>query len=106
MRFSLKTGAVVVSAALVAVAAGLSTAAERKTAVAPAFNAKQLAASPQQNWITNGGNVFNQRYSPLTLLNRDNVKDLKALWRTSMGSVRRRAIPAKRRSCTTTARCT
>jgi alcohol dehydrogenase (cytochrome c) len=63
-----------------------STAAERKIAVAPAFGAKDLVAPPTKNWITNGGSVYNQRYSPLTRLNRDNVKDLKALWRTSMGS--------------------
>ena len=40
---------------------------------APAFTAKQLAA-PREGWITNGGNVYNQRYSPLTLINRDNVE--------------------------------
>lgn len=53
---------------------------------APAFDARQLTALPTSSWITNGGNVFNQRYSPLTLLNRDNVAGLKALWRTGMGS--------------------
>jgi len=61
-------------------------AADRKIAAAPAFSAKDLTQPPRRDWITNGGNVLNQRYSPLTLLNRDNVKDLKALWRTSMGS--------------------
>ena len=53
---------------------------------APAFTAAQLTTLPTRNWITNGGTVFNQRYSPLTLLNRENVSGLKALWRTSMGS--------------------
>jgi alcohol dehydrogenase (cytochrome c) len=52
----------------------------------PAFSARQLTAHPTASWITNGGNVFNQRYSPLARLNRDNVKDLKALWRTGMGT--------------------
>ncbi len=52
----------------------------------PAFTAKQLMALPADGWITNGGNLFNQRYSPLTLLNRANVSGLKALWRTGMGS--------------------
>src|SRR5262245_60723008 len=61
-------------------------AAERKVASAPAFSARQLVDLPRANWITNGGNIYNQRYSPLTLLDRDNVKNLKALWRTSMGS--------------------
>ena len=53
---------------------------------APAFDAKQLTKLPTAEWITNGGTVYNQRYSPLTLLNRDNVGGLKALWRTGMGS--------------------
>ena len=55
-------------------------------AKAPAFDAKQLAAAPTSGWLTNGGSLNNQRYSPLTLLNRDNVAGLKALWRTGMGS--------------------
>ncbi len=53
---------------------------------APAFSAQQLLADPDANWITNGGNIHNTRYSPLTLINRDNVAGLKALWRTGMGS--------------------
>jgi len=61
-------------------------AADRKIAAAPAFSTHELTQLPQRNWVTNGGNVLNQRYSPLTLLNRDNVSGLKALWRTSMGS--------------------
>ena len=61
-------------------------AAEPAIAAAPAFKARDLVAPPRGNWVTNGGNTFNQRYSPLTQLNRDTVKDLKALWRTSMGS--------------------
>jgi quinohemoprotein ethanol dehydrogenase len=68
------------------VLANPSSAAEREIAASPAFKARDLTAAPRTNWIANGGNVFNQRYSPLTLLDRDNVKDLKALWRTSMGS--------------------
>jgi alcohol dehydrogenase (cytochrome c) len=45
-----------------------------------------LQAAPTSGWITNGGTVFNQRYSPLNLINRDNVKNLRALWRSGMGS--------------------
>jgi quinohemoprotein ethanol dehydrogenase len=66
-------------------AAGVALGADRTTP-APAFTAKQLSALPRSNWITNGGDLFNQRYSPLTLINRSNVAGLKALWRTSMGS--------------------
>src|SRR5262249_35188860 len=51
-----------------------------------AFTAQELLALPESSWITNGGNLYNQRYSPLTLLNRDNIAGLKALWRTGMGS--------------------
>jgi alcohol dehydrogenase (cytochrome c) len=64
--------------------ASLASPPEIKTA--PPFRAKQLTTPPAAAWITNGGTIFNQRYSPLTLLNRDNVAGLKALWRTSMGS--------------------
>jgi len=55
-------------------------------APAPAFGPEELTLLPRSNWITNGGSVYNQRYSPLKLINRDNVGDLKALWRTGMGS--------------------
>ena len=47
-----------------------------------------LAASPASTptgWLTNGGNLFNQRYSPLKQLDRSNVKDLKPVWRASLG---------------------
>ena len=66
------------------------------------------------DWITNGGTLFNQRYSPLQLLNRDNVAGLKALWRTGMGSGtgarlrrrRRRSWCTATRSTSSTARTT
>jgi quinohemoprotein ethanol dehydrogenase len=48
---------------------------------APAFTAKQLVAEPHEGWITNGGNVLNQRYSPLTQINRETVARLKPSWR-------------------------
>jgi len=54
--------------------------------VAPAFTSKQLLAPPTNGWLTNGGTLYNQRFSPLDLINRDNVKGLRALWRTAMGS--------------------
>jgi quinohemoprotein ethanol dehydrogenase len=53
-------------------------------AEAPAFSAKQLSELPVDNWITNGGNIYNQRYSPLTQINSTNVKELKAEWRTHL----------------------
>lgn len=53
---------------------------------APPFGAEHLTALPRQNWITNGGNIYNWRYSPLDQINRKNVDELKGEWRTSMGS--------------------
>ncbi len=51
---------------------------------APAFAADTLAAPPRDGWLTNGGNLYNQRYSPLRQINRDNVGGLKAVWRASL----------------------
>ena len=50
----------------------------------PAFTADELIAPPSLNWVTNGGNLANQRYSPLNQINRDNVAELKAEWRVHM----------------------
>ena len=73
---------------------------------APAFTAAQLDTLPTSQWITNGGTLFNQRYSPLTLLNRGNVAGLKGLWRTSMGSAPVPGTRGKHRFWCTTAFCT
>ena len=51
---------------------------------APAFSHQQLTAAPTGHWITNGGNIYNQRYSPLTGINRDNVSELKPEWRIGL----------------------
>ena len=71
------------AASLFAVA-GPVVAAEGSTPDAPAFTAAQLAAPPTEAWLTNGGSLSNQRYSPLTLLDRSNVAQLKANWRASL----------------------
>jgi len=63
-----------------------SHAAERPIVLAPVFSGDELVALPETNWPTNGGNSYNQRYSPLTQINRFNLQDLKALWRSGMGS--------------------
>src|SRR5690606_41635826 len=47
-------------------------------AVAPAFTVTELLQPPRAGWITNGGTLYNQRHSPLTLLDRDNVAGLRA----------------------------
>lgn len=50
----------------------------------PAFTPEQLRTLPTDAWITNGGSTYNQRYSPLTQINRDTVANLKAEWRVHM----------------------
>ena len=73
----------VLPATLLGLAAAV-VAADGGTPDAPAFTAAQLAAAPLDAWLTNGGNLANQRYSPLTLLDRSNVTQLKANWRASL----------------------
>jgi alcohol dehydrogenase (cytochrome c) len=53
---------------------------------APAFTAEQLAATPNDDWITNGGSLSNDRYSPLTQINDGNVAGLKGVWMTHLKS--------------------
>ncbi|HEU4619498.1 MAG TPA: PQQ-binding-like beta-propeller repeat protein [Gammaproteobacteria bacterium] len=53
--------------------------------VAPAFEAERLASSPKHGWPTNGGNLYNQRYSPLADIDRGNVARLQGVWRTRLG---------------------
>jgi alcohol dehydrogenase (cytochrome c) len=52
----------------------------------PAFSAAELASLPRANWITNGGSISNQRYSPLAQINTGNVAGLKGLWHIHLGS--------------------
>ncbi|MGD8341597.1 MAG: PQQ-binding-like beta-propeller repeat protein [Gammaproteobacteria bacterium] len=51
---------------------------------APAFSGETLAALPTDGWLTNGGNLANQRYSPLGDITPENVARLKAVWRTHL----------------------
>jgi quinohemoprotein ethanol dehydrogenase len=52
----------------------------------PAFTAAELATPAEGGWLTNGGTLSNQRYSPLAQVNRQNVKALKALWHVQLDS--------------------
>ncbi|MCW2961821.1 MAG: quinonprotein alcohol dehydrogenase [Thermoleophilia bacterium] len=52
----------------------------------PAFDGDYLTALPEDNWITNGGTVSNDRYSPLDQINDKNVKDLKGEWKVDLES--------------------
>jgi len=56
-------------------------AAERQ---ADAFSSAALIQPPRDGWRTNGGNFYNQRYSPLTSIDRSNVAQLKGVWRTHL----------------------
>jgi alcohol dehydrogenase (cytochrome c) len=76
---------VALCAALAVAVAELAGADEREIARSPRFDAAALAALPRTAWITNGGNLANQRYSPLTSIDRGNVGKLKAVWRASLG---------------------
>lgn len=44
-----------------------------------------LKAPQAADWPTNGGNLYNQRYSSLTEINRDNVSGLKGVWQARLG---------------------
>jgi quinohemoprotein ethanol dehydrogenase len=55
-----------------------------QAADSPAFTAEELTALPVTEWITNGGNVYNQRFSPLAEINTLNVGGLKADWQTHL----------------------
>ncbi|MBA3348729.1 MAG: PQQ-binding-like beta-propeller repeat protein [Actinobacteria bacterium] len=53
--------------------------------VAPAFSGEELSELPTTRWITNGGSLWNQRYSPLDEIDTSNVADLKGVWMTDLG---------------------
>ena len=87
-----------------AVAALLATSGQAQSKQKGEFSAARLTAPPATSWPTNGGNLYNQRYSPLTAINRANVAQLKGVWRARLrGSgtapqlLRRRAADRSRR---------
>lgn len=43
-------------------------------------------AQPSQSWITSGGSIYNQRYSPLAEINKSNITQLKAEWQVHLDS--------------------
>ena len=52
-------------------------------AAAPAFSADDLA-EPTDNWITNGGSLANQRYSPLNEIDSSTSPELNGVWHTHL----------------------
>src|SRR5215831_12747529 len=45
---------------------------------------KLLQSSVGKDWVTNGGNMTNQRYSTLKQIDTGNVKQLKGAWMTRL----------------------
>src|SRR5688572_30954944 len=74
----------VASGAAVAALLITSLVAQEKRAGVQDFSAARLTAHPTTSWPTNGGNLYNQRYSPLTAIDRTNVARLKGVWRTHL----------------------
>jgi quinohemoprotein ethanol dehydrogenase len=62
----------------------LLVAADAAAPPADPFTSQALTQLPRDGWRTNGGNLFNQRYSPLTTIDRSNVAQLKGVWRTHL----------------------
>ncbi|HUQ51630.1 MAG TPA: PQQ-binding-like beta-propeller repeat protein, partial [Gammaproteobacteria bacterium] len=69
------------AATVVVLAAGADAQTIRR---APAFADADLVAAPTANWATNGGDWYNRRFSPLTAIDRNNVANLKGVWRTHL----------------------
>jgi quinohemoprotein ethanol dehydrogenase len=55
-------------------------------AAAPEFTSEELETAPAGNWVTNGGDVSNDRFSTLNEINTENVAELKGDWMTKIGS--------------------
>jgi quinohemoprotein ethanol dehydrogenase len=65
----------------------VTTSAEAPTPItmAPAFSADELNEEAGDNWVTNGGNLTNDRFSSLDEIDTENVKELKGDWVTKIG---------------------
>jgi len=63
------------------IASGL---AQQKHGSEHAFSMSALTALPTTSWPTNGGNLYNQRYSPLEAIDRSNVAQLRGVWRARL----------------------
>ena len=80
---ALTKAALPVGAWLLAAAVQLAPLAAHAQGSAP-FSSAALTLPPKDGWPTNGGNLYNQRYSPLTSIHRGNVAQLKGVWRTHL----------------------
>jgi quinohemoprotein ethanol dehydrogenase len=48
------------------------------------FSAQALVDLPRDGWRMNGGNLYNQGYSPLSQINRENISELKGVWQARL----------------------
>src|SRR5215470_15395525 len=81
-RAALTRRASCAAAAILAAAATLGPLRVQAQGGAP-FSSAALT-QPPKSWPTNGGNLSNQRYSPLTSIYRANVAQLKGVWRVRL----------------------
>jgi alcohol dehydrogenase (cytochrome c) len=65
-------------------AGGQKQAQAQEIQAAPAFTADELNALPTSSWLTNGGSLANERYSPLDEIDTGNVSKLKGVWMTHL----------------------
>jgi alcohol dehydrogenase (cytochrome c) len=77
----LHTFTLLLAASVVTIAASANAQAIRR---ASAFANTDLVAPPTTNWATNGGDWYNRRFSPFTAIDRNNVANLKGVWRTHL----------------------
>jgi PQQ-dependent dehydrogenase (methanol/ethanol family) len=84
LRAAARAAGIVVALAFATPLAATAQPTAGKIRLAPAFPAKDLVAPPTSGWPTNGGSLYNQRYSPLRRINRSNVANLKPSWRVSL----------------------
>jgi quinohemoprotein ethanol dehydrogenase len=78
MRFAIFSGAPI------ALAIALSCASGAPAQAADPETDLLLRGPVGKNWVTNGGNLTNQRYSTLKQINTENVKQLKGAWMTRL----------------------
>ena len=55
-----------------------------ESTTAPNFSADDLAKTASDDWVTNGGSSWNQRYSELDEIDTENVSQVKGIWRTHL----------------------
>jgi glucose dehydrogenase len=85
LAISAATALLVAGSVLLAAACG-SSRSSSASGPPPPFSSAGLSKLPTKNWLTNGGTISNQRYSPLTQINAGNVGRLKGIWHMHLHS--------------------